>query len=77
MDEYKPKGCPLLLQSDTEPSMTVQGRSYTRSYFLPCLGHKCAAYKRDGARHTCERFGTSVLYRVPDESKKGDTDHDQ
>lgn len=77
MAELRPKGCPLLLQSDTEPSLTVSGRSYTRSYFLPCLGKKCAAFQIKNERGFCERFGTYTHNRVPDESEKGASDHDQ
>ena len=54
----KRKGCPLLIQSDTNPSMTVTGQSWTRTYFLECLGEKCAAYNI--AHDICERFYTNV-----------------
>ncbi len=39
------KGCPLLVQSDTNQSCTVSGQSWTRTYFLECLGERCAAYR--------------------------------
>lgn len=29
----KRKVCPLLVQSNTEPSLTMQGASYTRTFF--------------------------------------------
>lgn len=38
------KGCPLLLQSDTYPSLTMRGESHTRTYMLQCVGEKCVAY---------------------------------
>lgn len=54
----KHKGCPLLIQTDTYPSMTVQGECHIRAYFLECLAEKCAAYKQqDGF---CERFQTDA-----------------
>lgn len=54
----KRKACPLLVQSDTNPSMTVNGQSWTRTYFLECLGDRCAAYHpQDGF---CERWQCSV-----------------
>lgn len=54
----KRKLCPLLIQSETNPSMTIQGQSRTSTYFLECLGEKCAAYNE--GHTTCERFYTSV-----------------
>ena len=57
----KRKGCPLLIQQDTNPSLTMSGQSWTRTYMLECLGEKCAAYKRqDGF---CEKFQTIVNIR--------------
>lgn len=54
----KRKGCPLLIQSDTQPSWTVYGESHTHSYMLQCIGEKCAAYgTQDGF---CERFQHST-----------------
>ena len=52
------KLCPLLIQSETNPSMTIEGQSWTRTYMLECIGEKCAAYNE--AHGTCERFYTSV-----------------
>lgn len=50
----KRKGCPILIQQDTNPSMTMKGQSWTRTYMLECLGEKCAAYGvADGF---CEKF---------------------
>ena len=55
----KRKGCPLLIQSDTNPSMTISGQSWTRTYMLEWLGEKCAAYHcQDGF---CEKFQTLVI----------------
>lgn len=50
------KGCPLLVQSDTSPMMTVPGESHTRSYLLECLGEKCAAFFNG----TCKKYFTAV-----------------
>lgn len=50
------KGCPLLPQNDTHPSMCVEGESHGRTFFLACLKDKCAAYKEG----TCGVFGTEV-----------------
>lgn len=55
----KRKGCPLLIQSDTNPSITVTGQSWTRTYMLECIGEKCAAYKRKDM--FCEKFQTRVI----------------
>lgn len=53
------KSCPLLVQSNTEPSLTIQGASYTRTFFIECLGEKCAAYiKQDGF---CKKFQSTVI----------------
>lgn len=52
----KRKVCPLLIQSDTNPSFRVEGQSWTRTYFLECLGNKCAAYHD----YFCNRWETSV-----------------
>ena len=54
----KYKVCPLLIQSDTNPSCAVSGQSWTRTYFLECIGEKCAAY--NGQHGICERFYTNV-----------------
>lgn len=57
----KRKGCPLLIQSDTNQSLTVSGQSFTRTYMLECIGKKCAAYHdKDGF---CERFQRCVFLR--------------
>lgn len=60
MDEAKAKrkACPLLIQSDTNPSLTMAGQSWTRTFFIECLGPKCAAW--DEVTHECHRFGTCV-----------------
>lgn len=61
------KACPLLVGSETQPSATIPGQSWTSSYFRECLGNKCAAYhSQDGF---CERFKSVVS--VPD--RKGDS----
>lgn len=57
------KGCPLLVQSDTNPSMTIEGESHTRTYMLRCVGNNCAAY-RDGF---CSKFETDVI--IPEEGE--------
>ena len=58
------KGCPLLVQSDTNKSLTVSGQSWTRTYFLECLGEKCAAYRRG---YGCLKFDDN-----PVDLKEGD-----
>lgn len=64
----KRKGCPLLVQSDTNPSLTVSNQSFTRTWFLECLGEKCAAYhEQDGF---CGKFGGRVDLAV---AERGDT----
>lgn len=50
--DIKRKACPLLVQSDTSPSLTVPGESYTRTFFLECLGGQCAAF----VSGRCKRF---------------------
>lgn len=57
------KGCPLLVQSDTNQSMMIEGESYTRTYMLRCVGNNCAAYQ-DGF---CGKFKTDVI--VPEEDE--------
>ena len=52
------KGCPLLVQSETNPSLTMAGQSWTRTWFLDCSGPACAAW--DEVTHECNRFGTCV-----------------
>ena len=54
----KRKLCPLLVQADTNPSMTIEGKSWTQTYFWECLGEECAAYNVD--HYICERFYTNV-----------------
>lgn len=56
----KRKGCPLLIQQDTNPSMTITGQSWTRSYMLECLGEKCSAYKLCDGKGICMKFETLV-----------------
>ena len=55
------KVCPLLVQSDTKPSYTMPGESFTRTYFSRCLREMCAAYKQQGC--FCEKFQCSVLLK--------------
>lgn len=55
----KRKGCPLLIQADTNPSMTVSGQSWTRTYMLECIGEKCAAYQGG----MCDKFQTDVILK--------------
>ena len=52
------KACPLLVQSDTLPSLTMRGEEYTRTYFLECLGEKCAAFSMQD--YFCEKFQHTV-----------------
>lgn len=40
------KLCPLLVQSDTTPSLTMLGESWQRTYFAECIGEKCMAYRK-------------------------------
>lgn len=63
----KRKVCPLLMQSNTEPSLTIQGASYTRTFFLECLGDKCAAYISQGG--FCEKFQSTVKMREAEEGE--------
>ena len=53
------KGCPLLIQSDTNPSLTMAGQSWTRTYMLMCVGEKCAAYQGG----FCDKFQTDVILK--------------
>lgn len=67
----KRKGCPLLIQSDTNQSLAMAGQSYTRTYFLECLGEKCAAYRsQDGF---CEKFQEIVILK--EAAQKGNADN--
>lgn len=54
----KRKGCPLLIQSDTNTSLTVSGEFWTRTYMLECAGEKCAAYYTQDT--WCEKFQCTV-----------------
>ena len=66
----KRKVCPLLVQSNTEPSLTIQGASCTRTFLIECLGEKCAAYiQQDGF---CEKFQSAVIFRT-NEAEEGET----
>lgn len=58
----KRKACPLLVQSNTEPSLTIQGASYARTFFIECLGEKCAAYIQQYG--FCEKFQSTVIVRT-------------
>lgn len=58
------KKCPLLPQNDTHTSLTMEGESHGRTYFLACLEEKCAAYE-DGV---CKVFGNEV--KIDDRSKR-------
>ena len=64
--EYK--ACPLLVQSDTNPSLMIQGESHTRTYFLRCIGPKCVACKNG---NYCTRFENHVFIL---EKNNGGTD---
>lgn len=57
----KRKGCPLLIQSDINPSLTVSGQSWTRTYMLECIGERCAAYRAKNG--FCERFEATVVLK--------------
>ena len=64
------KLCPLLVQSDTTPSLTMQGESWTRTYFAECIGEKCMAYrKQDGF---CELWERVTRAEEATENGKGD-----
>ncbi len=66
----KRKVCPLLVLSDTDQSLTMAGQSWTRTYFLECLGEKCAAYQwQDGF---CEKFqGIVTVKETAQEAQEG------
>ncbi len=57
MSEAQLKACPLLPQSDTFPSMTIQGEAHSRTYFLRCLGIKCASFRHG----YCQKLRNSVV----------------
>ena len=64
------KICPFLVQSDTTPSLTMQGESWTRTYFMECLGESCAAYdKRNGV---CEMWKRVVRAEEVEEDGAAD-----
>lgn len=65
----KRKACPLLVQSSTEPSLTIQGASYTRTFLNECLGEKCAAYIQQYG--FCEKFQSNVILRTS-EAEEGE-----
>lgn len=67
MSERKTKGCPLLVQSDTYPSMTVRGESHTRSFFLPCLEKDCVAYHFVNGHGICYRFDGRVHREIKED----------
>ena len=50
------KGWPLLIQSDTNPSLTM---AWTRAYMLMCVGEKCAAYQGG----FCVKYQTDVVLK--------------
>ena len=52
------KYCQKLVQSDTQASLTMEGESWTRTYFGECLGEKCAAY--EGQNGFCRLFQSTV-----------------
>lgn len=51
------KVCPLLVQSEPNPSYTDAGLFFTKTWFSECLGIKCGGY----ANGFCNRFDTYVL----------------
>lgn len=62
------RACPLLVQSNTEKSLTIPDTSYTRTFFIECLGDKCAAYQ-DGV---CAKFGGKVTYEDDTEKEEAE-----
>jgi len=65
------KVCPLLVQSETNPSLTMKGQSWTRTYFTECLGEKCAAYHSQD--NFCEKFRERVdMKEAALEEQKGE-----
>lgn len=58
----KRKVCPLLVQSETNPSLTIQGQSWTRTWFSECIGEKCAAYKTQN--RFCDKWECTVSLRA-------------
>lgn len=63
----KRKACPLLVQSDTNRSITVDGNGWTRTYFLECLGELCAAYR---AGYGCLKFDDNPV-ELKEEEQNG------
>lgn len=63
----KRKGCPLLIQSDTNSSLTMQGQSWTRTYMLECIGEKCAAYQGG----VCAKFDTNLILKEAVDGETG------
>lgn len=55
----KRKGCPLLIQSETNLSATVSGQSWTRTWFSECIGETCAAYQGG----VCAKFNTNLILK--------------
>ena len=64
----KRKVCPLLVQSDTNPSLTLAGQSWTRTWLSECIGDKCAAYQGG----FCDKFQTDVVLKEALKDGKGD-----
>lgn len=64
----KRKACPLLVQSNTEPSITMRDASYTRTFFLECLGERCAAFVQDEFGAFCKKFQSNVIIRANEEA---------
>ncbi len=71
----KLKACPFLLQRDTTPSLTIAGESYTRSFFLRCLGGEYAGFVQgpDG-KAECKRLESCVSLPGEDEYPKCEMD---
>lgn len=57
------------MQSETNPSMTITGQSWTRTWFAECIGEKCAAYQGG----LCDKFQTDVIF-LEEVQKDGETD---
>jgi hypothetical protein len=70
MSNLNRKGCPLLIQSDTNPSWTVAGETHTRTYFLQCIGEKCVAFEAE----SCKQFHTSTILKEPLKDGGGEDD---
>lgn len=61
----KRKVCPMLVQSDTRLSWTIQGEQYTRTYLHECVGEKCAAYEKQSG--FCYKFNSIVILKKEEE----------